>query len=56
MLQKPQECFLADNMKKMNSFDYIEDFDSVTKQYTQEVLKDIFKEENEVISIVKPNE
>ena len=48
--------FLADNMKKMNSFDYIEDFDSVTKQYTQEVLKDIFKEENEVISIVKPNE
>ena len=47
--------FLADNMKQINSFDYIEDFESVTKQYAEEVLKDIFKEENEVISIVEPN-
>ena len=48
--------FLADNMKQMNSFDYIEDFETVTKEYTQEVLKDIFKEENEILSIVEPNE
>lgn len=47
--------FLADNMKQINSFDYIEDFESVTKQYAEEVLKDIFKEENEVISVVEPN-
>lgn len=48
--------FLADNMKQMNSFDYIEDFETVTKEYAQEVLKDIFKEENEILSIVEPNE
>ena len=47
--------FLADNMKQINSFDYIEDFESVTKQYTEEVLKNIFKEENEVLSVVEPN-
>ncbi len=47
--------FLADNMKQLNSFDYIEDFETVTKEYTQEILKDIFKEENEILSIVEPN-
>jgi len=47
--------FLADSMKKINSFDYIEDFETVTKEYAQEVLKNIFKEENEVLSIVEPN-
>ena len=48
--------FLADNMKQINSFDYIEDFESVTKQYTEEILKDIFKEENEILSVVAPNQ
>lgn len=47
--------FLADNMKQINSFDYIEQFESVTKQYAEEVLKNIFKEENEVLSVVEPN-
>lgn len=47
--------FLADSMKGINSFDYIEDFETVTKEYTQNVLKDIFKKENEAISIIKPN-
>ena len=47
--------FLADSMKGINSFDYIEDFETVTKEYTQNVLNDIFKKENEAISIIKPN-
>lgn len=47
--------FLADNMKQINSFDYIEDFESVTKQYAEEVLRNIFKEENEVLSVIEPN-
>ncbi len=47
--------FLADNMKQINSFDYIEEFETVTKDYTQTVLNNIFKEENEVLSIVEPN-
>ena len=45
--------FLADNMKGINSFDYIDDYKTVTKQYVEEILKDIFKEENMVLSIVK---
>ena len=47
--------FLADTIKGINSFEYIEDFETVTKEYTQSVLKDIFKEENEAISIIEPN-
>ena len=48
--------FLADSMKGINSFDYIEEFETVTKQYAETVLKDIFKEENEAVSIIEPNE
>ena len=47
--------FLADTMKQINTFDYIEEFDTVTKEYAENILKDIFKEENEVMSIVEPN-
>ena len=47
--------FLADSMKGINSFDYIEDFETVTKEYAQNVLNEIFKKENEAISIIKPN-
>ena len=48
--------FLADSMKGLNSFDYIEEFETVTKEYTENVLNEVFKEENEVISIIEPNE
>ncbi len=48
--------FLADSMKGINSFDYIEEFETVSKEYAEAVLKDIFKEENEAISIIEPNE
>ena len=47
--------FLADTMKGVQSFDYIEQFETVTKEYTQNVLKDIFKEENKILSIIEPN-
>ena len=43
-------------IKGINSFDYIEEFETVTKEYTEAVLKDILKEKNEAISIVEPNE
>lgn len=45
--------FLEDNMKEINSFDYIEEYETVTKQYVEEILKDVFKEENMVLSIIK---
>ena len=45
--------FLADKMKQINSFDYIEDYHTVTKEYTEEVLKNVFKEDNMIMSVVK---
>lgn len=47
--------FLADNIKGINSFEYIEKFEDVTKEYAEKVLNEIFKDENEAISIVNPN-
>ena len=47
--------FLADTMKKVQSFDYIEEFETVTKEYTQNILNEMFKNENKVLSIIKPN-
>lgn len=48
------KMFLADSLKGINSFDYIEEFETVTKEYTQNVLENVFKKENEVISIINP--
>ena len=45
--------FLADYFKGINSFDYLEEYTEVTKEYAQQVLKEVFKEENEIISIVE---
>ena len=45
--------FLADKMKGINSLDYIEEYNTVTKEYTEEVLKNVFKTENLVMSVVK---
>lgn len=48
--------FLADTMKGIQSFDYIEQYETVTKEYVQTVLNDIFKTENKILSIIEPNE
>ena len=45
--------FLADKMKGINSLDYIEEYNTVTKEYTEEVLKNVFKTEKLVMSVVK---
>ena len=45
--------FLADKMKQIDSFDYIEKYNSVTKEYTESILKNVFKKENMVMSVVK---
>ena len=47
--------FIADTMKKVQSFDYIEEFETVTKEYTQNVLNEMFKNKNKVLSIIEPN-
>ena len=45
--------FLSDKMKQINSFDYIEEYFQVTKEYTEDVLKNVFKTENMILSVVK---
>lgn len=45
--------FLSDKMKGINSFDYIEKYNEVTKEYTENVLNNMFKKENMVMSVIK---
>ncbi len=46
--------FLADYFKGINSFDYLENYNQITKQYVEQVLKENFKQEKQVISIIEP--
>ncbi len=46
------KMFLADYFKGINSFDYLENFDNVTKEYAEEVLREAFDENKQVLSMV----
>ena len=46
--------FLQDYFKGINSFDYIEQYKSVTLEYAQQVLKEVFQEKNRILSVIKP--
>ena len=45
--------FLSDYFKGINSFDYLEEINTVNVEYLNQVLKDVFNEKNMVLSIVK---
>ena len=45
--------FLSDFMKGINSFDYLEEIENVNVIYAKQVLKDLFKREKMVLSVVK---
>lgn len=45
--------FMSDYFKGINSFDYIEKHGQVSKEYAEEILKEIFNEDKMVLSIVK---
>ena len=45
--------FLADYLKGINSFDYIELIDTVNKEYAEQVLKEVFDENKMVLSVIK---
>ncbi len=47
--------FLADYFKGINSFDYLEEYNGVTTEYANQILKEVFKDDNMVVSIVKGN-
>lgn len=45
--------FMGDYFKGINSFDYIENHKQVTKEFTQDILKEIFDENKMILSVVK---
>lgn len=46
--------FLSDSFKGINSFDYIEKYNTVTREYVEQVLREIFDEKKMVLSVVRP--
>ena len=46
--------FLADSFKGINSFDYIEKYNEITKQYVDQILKEVFIEDKMVLSVINP--
>ena len=47
--------FLADYFKGINSFDYLESYNTVQKKYVTQILEEVFLEEKMVLSIVYAN-
>ena len=45
--------FMGDYFKGINSFDYIEMHKQVTKEFTEEILRDMLDENKMILSIVK---
>jgi len=48
--------FITDYFKGINSFEYLETYNQISKEYIEQVLKDVFKEEKTIISIVNSKE
>ena len=44
---------LSDYFKGINSFDYIEQFQTVTAEYTKQILQEVFDEKKCILSVVK---
>ncbi len=45
--------FLADTIKEINSFDYVEKYDDVTVEYATKVLNEVMEDDKMVLSVVK---
>ena len=44
--------FLADFFKGINSFDYIEEINTINIDYAKQILEEVFKKENTIISMI----
>ena len=44
--------FLSDFFKGINSFDYLEEIPIINENYVEQILKEVFKEEKMVISVI----
>ena len=45
--------FLSDYFKGINSFEYLEEINTINVEYLNQVLKDVFNEKNMILSVVK---
>ena len=45
--------FLADFFKEINSFDYLEEINTVNEQYAEQILKEVFDDKKMIISVIK---
>ena len=52
-VQDVSRMFLADYFKGINSFDYLEEIKGINVEYLEQILKNVFKEDKMIISIVK---
>ena len=55
-VEETARMFLVDYFKGVNSFDYLEEYENVTKEYAEKVLKQVLDKSKEVTSIVLGNE
>ena len=46
--------FAVNYFKRINPFDYIEEFKNITKEYSMNVLREVFEESKEVVSMIMP--
>lgn len=46
--------FLSDYFKGINSFEYLENYSQITQEYAEQILKEVFNQEKQVISIINP--
>ena len=44
---------LADTVKQINSFDYVDEYDNITMEYAKELLNEVFVEDKMVLSVIK---
>jgi len=51
-VEETSRMLISDYFKGINSFDYLEEYSKVDKKYAEDVLKDVFKLNKEVTSIV----
>ncbi len=52
-VEETARIFLTDYFKGIDSFDYFTKYEEITKEYAEKILREIFVEEKEVISIVE---
>ena len=47
--------FLTDYFKGINSFEYLENYSTIEKKYVMQILNEIFREDNMILSVINPN-